>query len=73
MKTMTTTKSPTVELWTVSEVAARLRVDNTTVRRWIKDGALEAVTLPHNGNRIAYRIPGRVMDAILAEQEEPKG
>lgn len=65
---MTTT--PPVELWTVHEVAQRLRVDDTTVRRWIKDGALEAITLPHNGKRIAYRIPGRVMDAILAEQEE---
>ena len=35
------------ELLTVREVARRLRVDDTTVRRWIKSGALEAVTLPN--------------------------
>ncbi len=68
---MTTT--PPVELWTVHEVAQCLRVDDTTVRRWIKDGALEAITLPHNGKRIAYRVPGRVMDAILAEQTQDGG
>ena len=32
----------TEELLTVSEVARRLRVDETTVRRWIKMGSLEA-------------------------------
>ena len=44
------------ELLTVREVAKRLRVDDTTVRRWIKSGALEAITLPHKGKRSAYRI-----------------
>jgi len=44
------------ELLTVREVARRLRVDDTTVRRWIKSGALEAITLPHKGKRSAYRI-----------------
>ena len=34
------------ELLTVREVARRLRVDDTTVRRWIKHGTLEAVSLP---------------------------
>ena len=29
------------ELLTVSEVAKILRVDDTTVRRWVKQGALE--------------------------------
>ena len=37
------------ELLTVREVAKRLRVDDTTVRRWIKSGALGAITLPHRG------------------------
>ncbi len=32
------------ELLTVSEVARRLRVDDTTVRRWIKSGALKMLT-----------------------------
>lgn len=44
------------ELLTVSEVARRLRVDATTVRRWISQGILEAVTLPHIGKRQSYRI-----------------
>ena len=41
---------------TVREVAQYYRVDATTVRRWIKLGALAAVILPHRGNRQAYRI-----------------
>jgi excisionase family DNA binding protein len=44
------------ELKTVSEIARYYRVDDTTVRRWIKNGALEAVTLPHRGSRQAYRL-----------------
>jgi excisionase family DNA binding protein len=43
-------------LKTVREVAKHYRVDDTTVRRWIKNGALEAVTLPHKGSRQAYRL-----------------
>lgn len=58
------------DLLTVNEVARILRVDPTTCRRWIKDGALEAVTLPHNGKRIAYRIKGEVMDKMLSEGNE---
>jgi len=34
------------DLLTVREVAKQLRVDDTTVRRWIKNGVLEAITLP---------------------------
>ena len=41
----------TEELLTVGEVARSLRVDETTVRRWIKNGALEAITLPHRSKR----------------------
>lgn len=44
------------ELKTVREIARHYRVDDTTVRRWIKSGALEAVTLPHRGSRQTYRI-----------------
>jgi excisionase family DNA binding protein len=44
------------KLYTVAEVASRLRVDQTTVRRWIKGGSLRAITLPHKGKRQAYRI-----------------
>jgi excisionase family DNA binding protein len=53
------------ELLTVREVAKRLRVDDTTVRRWIKSGALEAITLPHRGRRQAYRVKKSTMDKLL--------
>ncbi|WP_242527235.1 helix-turn-helix domain-containing protein [Ktedonosporobacter rubrisoli] len=54
------------ELLTVREVARRLRVDDTTVRRWIKSGALEAITLPHRGKRQAYRIKKSTLDKLLS-------
>jgi excisionase family DNA binding protein len=61
------------ELLTVSEVARILRVDDTTVRRWVKNGSLEAVVLPHVNSRQAYRIKretlNRVLGAQLAEDE----
>jgi len=53
------------ELLTVREVAAKLRVDDTTVRRWIKAGALIAVTLPHRGRRQGYRIKASTMRALF--------
>lgn len=54
------------ELLKVHEVATILRVDDTTVRRWILSGALEAVTLPHRNKRQAYRIKRETVDALLA-------
>ena len=54
------------DLLTVREVARRLRVDDTTVRRWIKSGALEAITLPHRGKRQAYRIKRSTLDILLS-------
>ncbi len=59
------------ELLTVREVARRLRVDDTTVRRWIKSGALEAITLPHKGRRQAYRIKKSTLDALLKSPNLP--
>jgi len=53
------------ELLTVREVARRLRVDDTTVRRWIKSGALEAIALPHRGKRQAYRIKNSTLSNLL--------
>lgn len=53
------------ELWTVHEVAKQLRVDDTSVRRWIKSGTLPAIVLPHRGKRMAYRIRQSTMDAML--------
>jgi excisionase family DNA binding protein len=55
------------ELLTVHEVAKRLLVDDTTVRRWIKQGTLEAVVLPHKGTRQAYRIKRSALNKVLGE------
>ena len=55
------------ELLTVSEVADILRVDNTTVRRWIKQGTFEAVVLPHVNARQGYRIKRETLDRLLGE------
>ena len=53
------------DLLTVREVARQLRVDDTTVRRWIKNGVLEAIALPHRGARQAYRIRRATLEALL--------
>jgi excisionase family DNA binding protein len=55
------------DLLTVSEVAKLLRVDSTTVRRWIKNGILEALSLPHVGARCAYRVKRSTVDKILVQ------
>ena len=44
------------DLLTVQEVARRYRVDDATVRRWLKGGTLEAVTLPGRGKRQVFRV-----------------
>ena len=53
------------DLLTVSEVARILRVDDTTVRRWVKQGALEAVVLPHVNARQAYRVRRSTLEAVI--------
>jgi excisionase family DNA binding protein len=58
------------ELFTVREVARQLRVDATTVRRWIKNGALEAITLPHRGKRREYRIRKSTLESLLRESTQ---
>ena len=55
------------ELLKVSEVAKALRVDDTTVRRWVKQGAIDAVVLPHRNTRQAYRIKRETLDKILGD------
>jgi excisionase family DNA binding protein len=53
------------ELLTIQEVARILRVDDTTVRRWVKQGTLEAVELPKVGKRQGYRIKQEILDRLL--------
>ena len=53
------------DLLTVREVAEQLRVDDTTVRRWIKSGALEAVPLPSSSAHQVFRIKRETLDALM--------
>jgi excisionase family DNA binding protein len=53
------------ELLTVQEVASRLRVNEATVRRWIKNGSLAAIKLPHRGKREIYRVRLSTLQAVL--------
>jgi excisionase family DNA binding protein len=53
------------ELLTVDEVARILRVDHTTVRRWVRLGILDAIILPHSNVRRAYRIKRETLDKLL--------
>ncbi|GHO88199.1 helix-turn-helix domain-containing protein [Dictyobacter formicarum] len=55
------------EYLTVPEVAKVLRVDDTTVRRWIEKGILEAIRLPAAGPRTTYRIPKKTLEQLLGE------
>ena len=58
------------ELLTVSEVSRILRVDDTTVRRWVKQGTLEAVVLPHINSCQAYRIKRETLNRMLGGEKE---
>jgi len=57
------------ELLTAQEVARRLRVDETTVRRWVNNGALEAIKFPPRSGRQLYRVRKSVLDALLEQGE----
>jgi excisionase family DNA binding protein len=57
-------------LLTVREVADRLRVDEATVRRWIENGVLEAIALPHLGKRKISRIRAATIEAIMHPTKE---
>jgi len=58
------------ELLTAQEVARRLRVDETTVRRWVNNGSLEAIKFPPRSRRQCYRIRKSVLDALLEQGED---
>ena len=67
-----TTQDEEPELLTVHEIANRLRVDDTTVRRWIKSGVLEAISLPHRSKRQAYRVRRETLNALLGTSLAPE-
>jgi excisionase family DNA binding protein len=54
------------ELLTVAEVARILRVEDVTVRRWVKQGVLPAIVLPHVNERQTYRVRRSTLDKLLS-------
>jgi excisionase family DNA binding protein len=58
------------ELLKALEVARILRVDETTVRRWVKSGALEAVILSQSEKRQSIRIKRETLNKVLGEQNQ---
>ncbi|QSM88763.1 helix-turn-helix DNA binding protein [Mycobacterium phage prophi91-3] len=52
-----------IALFTTSEVADRLRVDSSTIRKWVAKGQLKAITLPGGHHR--FRLED--VEALLAE------
>jgi excisionase family DNA binding protein len=53
------------DLLTVPEVAKTLRVDVSTVGRWIRSGLLQSITLPYYGKRKVYRIKRESLEQML--------
>lgn len=59
----------TQDLFTVPEIARILRCNDTTVRRWIKQGSLEAIALPSpTGQKQIHRIKRETLDKLLGNQ-----
>lgn len=52
---------------TSEEIAAKLRVDISTVRRWITSGQLPAIKVGKQ-----YRIESRAYDQFLKDREVPR-
>ena len=54
-------------MYTVDEVAERLRVHPNSVRRWLRAGVLDGTPL---GGRAGWRIPASSVAAFLAERHD---
>ena len=52
---------------TVPEVADRLRINEETVRRWLRTGKIQGVRL--GGTRAGYRIPESEVDRLLSPEQ----
>jgi excisionase family DNA binding protein len=58
------------EYFTLREIAKQFRVDDTTVRRWIRTGALEAETI-RQGKRNRHRISKATIETLEAPSPPP--
>ena len=55
-------------LLTVADVAKRLKVNNETIRRWLRQGRLRGVLL--GGNKMGYRIPESELRRLMSVSDE---
>lgn len=60
------------ELLTTGEVAKILRIDRSTVRRWIGDGELDAIKLKGKRVHSMYRIPLSAVQQKLQNLSQPQ-
>jgi DNA binding domain, excisionase family len=59
------------ELLTIQEVARRLRVHDSTIRRWAKSGYLDAIPLPKGiGQKQSYRIKRSTLNELLRQARQ---
>lgn len=64
---------PHEELLTIRDVARRLRVNENTVRRWMRDKSLAAILLPQRTNRRhIYRVKQSTLDAMLKPSDSAR-
>ena len=54
---------PNGELLTVQQVAARLKMNPETVRRWLREGKLRGYLL--GGDRAGYRVAEQDLEAFI--------
>jgi excisionase family DNA binding protein len=59
--------TPEDVLLTTSEVAARYRVHENTLRKWAREGRITAVSLPTGSTRKMWRYRASDVEAALAE------
>lgn len=59
--------------FTINEVAAMLKINERTVRRWIKSGRLKATPIPGRGRAATeWRIPESAILALGFELKQAK-
>lgn len=56
------------QTYTIDEFAEIVKVDRSTITRWIKRGALAAIPLPSLGKRTSYRIPYSEVQRFLGQR-----
>lgn len=66
----TTGQSQRPELLKVEQVADELQVKRTTVRGWIRSGALKATLLGPAGKRREYRVRRTDLDAFVSGESQ---